>query len=341
MESIKSKDELIKRYKYIYENSMLILLPYVYVKYEGNKTVLRFKKIDEFLMLNLESFLLSDIKMEESDLYKLTENNKKDPEYLLSIKSSLKILKDTKIESVDNMPYDFGDIRLDDWDILLAVWNFISDQKGKKKNTKKEKDILDLYFEMARYTNDGNVWKGGRYRTPFDSYNGVHPKETYARIIENCIPEKSRKTNENSSNFVNSLARLKNDGVEIISEEDKEKVYFSLHKEIPWNLEIICNDNLYKEGLLSFDLKLPECNKKIRVQSDEIFVSPDNNRYFEICPHCGKIVEVKKELLNDEVESRIRMRCSKNPNLFRRMCLNSELQFLTSSDNEHTLTIKK
>ena len=340
MENIKSKDELIKRYKYIYENSPLILLPYVYVKYENNKTTLAFKKMDEFLLLRLESFLLSDIKLENSDLYILTENNKKDPEYLSSIKPALEVLKDKNISTVDDMSNDFGDIRLDDWDILLSVWTFITDQKDKKKNTKKEKDVLDLYFEIARYTNDGKIWKGGRFRAPYDSYNGVHPKETYSRVITSAVPEKTKKTNTGSSNFVGSLARLKNDGVEIISEEDKESIYFSLHNEIPWNLEVECNDDLYKEGFLSFDLKLPECNKKIRVQEDEIFVNPDNNRYFEMCPHCGKIVEIKPEFLNNEIEARIGIRCSKDQHLFRRMCLNSECQFLTAED-KRTLKLKK
>ncbi len=75
MDKFEVKEEFKKRYKYIYENSKLILLPYIYA--DLNKRV-GFREPDELFLTNLESFLLSDIKMENSDLYKIIESKKND-----------------------------------------------------------------------------------------------------------------------------------------------------------------------------------------------------------------------------------------------------------------------
>lgn len=328
MEKNKVKEEFIKRYKYIYENSILILLPYIYVESVNGKANINFKKIDELLLLNLELFLLSDIEMENSDLYKMIESKKNNIEELEEAKNLIKNIDNLEINIIDNKHYDLGNIKLDDWDILLLVWSFIKKQDAKNKVIQKEIDVLDSYFEMARYTNDGNIWKGGRYRSPYDNYNGLHPKEKDTRIIDNSIPDNIKMKSMKPGVFVNKIFEYKCNDLKFIDEGDKERIYFSLHDELPWNLEIDCCDN---ESILnSNEYELPKCIKKIRVREDDIFINPDNeiDRYLLICPHCGKIVNVNDNLLSDEVKLRIEKRCQSDPYLFKKMCLNSELQLL-------------
>lgn len=330
MEKFEVKDEFLKRYKYIYENSKLILLPYVYLDYKCDKTEISFKKLDEELLLDLESFLLSDTKMEESNLYKRIESNKNNKEYLQSIKSSIDIISDSDINSVEGKLAGCGKIKLDEWDIFLSVWTFIKEQAGKNKIIKKEIDTLDLYFEMARYTNDGKVWRGGRYRSAFDYYNGIHPKEKDCRIIVESIPKGcKRKNNIKEDTFISTISEFKSNDIKFLNEEDKSDVYFLYHDELPYGLEFECS----------------ECDEKVMIDESKIFINPDNdkNRYCVLCPHCEKIINIDEELLSDMIKLNIEKRCLKDPYLFRKISLYSELQSLKnmSSNSEYNLVIKK
>ena len=332
MDKFEVKEEFKKRYKYIYENSKLILLPYIYA--DLNKRV-GFREPDELFLTNLESFLLSDIKMEKSDLYKIVESKKSDIKELSRIKSVMDLIGNQEINTIDGRRYDFGSILLDDWDILLLTWAFIKSQDLRNKVVNKELDALNSYFEMARYTNDGKVWKGGRYRSPYDNYNGIHPKEKTHRIIEESISKNDkRKSNIKPGIFINTIAEFKNNNETFLEESDKEEIYFSLHDEIPWNLEIECDIN--KSELNSSEYNIPKCIKKIRVDEDKIFINPNSNinRYLILCPHCGRIVNVNDSLLSDGVKLRIEKRCQKDPYLFRKMCLYSELQLIKEINSE-------
>ena len=77
------KQELIKRYKFIYENALFILAPYMEemenTEYKGFdiKSFIYLKTLPSMLLLLIESFLLSDVKMEESSLYRFVKINKK------------------------------------------------------------------------------------------------------------------------------------------------------------------------------------------------------------------------------------------------------------------------
>ena len=311
---------------------MIILLPYIYA--DLNKTI-GFGNLDEYFLANLESFLLSDIEMENSDLYKVIESKKNDINELSRIKNVISLIGNQEINTIDGRRYDFGSILLDDWDILLLTWSFIKSQDIRNKVVKKELDALDLYFVMARYTNDGKVWRGGRYRTPYDNYNGIHPKEKTHRIIEEAIPENSkRKSGIKPGVFINTISEYKNEDLVFLDEEEKEKIYFSLHDEIPWNLEIECDTN--SSELNSIEYSTPKCNKKIRVEEEKIFINPSSaqNKYLMLCPHCGRIVNVDESLLSDGVKLRIEKRCQKDPYLFRKMCLYSELQLIKEINSE-------
>ena len=83
------------------------------------------------------------------------------------------------------------------------------------------------------------------------------------------------------------------------------------------------------------------CGETFRIKEEEIFVNPDNSlyRYYQICPHCGYMVNISKDLLSEGVKKKIESRCEKDPNLFRKMYLYSELFALEKDtpDNEKRL----
>ena len=106
------KKELIGRYKYIYENASFILAPYMYQQTKeererlnrelkklgyrdliNNKLLISLKALPKSLLLDLESFLLSDIPFKESNLYKTLEIQKKNLDYLKKVKLGLNLVK--------------------------------------------------------------------------------------------------------------------------------------------------------------------------------------------------------------------------------------------------------
>ena len=107
------KQELINRYKYIYENDLYILAPYMYEQTKEERDSLNeyyrkeninhpfiiddlliyLKELPEKLLLNIESFLLSDIPFNKSNLYVELEEQKKDLEYLSKVKNGLILLE--------------------------------------------------------------------------------------------------------------------------------------------------------------------------------------------------------------------------------------------------------
>ena len=85
------------------------------------------------------------------------------------------------------------------------------------------------------------------------------------------------------------------------------------------------------------------CHEEFRIDADQIFINPNDTlyRYYQMCPHCGYIVNIPKEILSTRVKQRIEERCSKNPNLFRINYLKSELKALELQAQEGpTKTLK-
>ena len=74
----------------------------------------------------------------------------------------------------------------------------------------------------------------------------------------------------------------------------------------------------------------------VTIKEEEIFVNPNNKlyRYYQLCPHCGFIVNIPKEILSDGIKQRIEERCSKDDKLFRKMFLYSELFSLDKTSTE-------
>ena len=66
-----------------------------------------------------------------------------------------------------------------------------------------------------------------------------------------------------------------------------------------------------------------------------------DNRYYQVCPFCGFIVNIPKEILSEGIITRIEDRCKKDKNLFRKMELYSELFSLDNISNKEQIKILK
>ena len=192
---------------------------------------------------------------------------------------------------------------------------------------------LDQYFNIARYTNDGRVWRSG-YEITFSDYKNSR----YAFYMTYHEPAYPRETNDaglEANKFIDYLINEKNFNEEnnvILTEEEKQKIYLKYHEELPWNLEGKCELEeeripLLMELRLSRPCHTSPCGETFSIKEEEIFVNPDNSlyRYYQMCPYCGYMVNIPKKILSEGVKERIETRCENDPNLFRKMYLYSEL----------------
>lgn len=365
MEKAKVKEELIKRYKYIYENATIILAPYMYEQtkeereklnseykkdgYEAlisDKLLIYLKKLPVELLLDLESFLLSDVPLNESKLYNELEAKKKNPEYLAKVKNGLLLLeKDNANKS------SLFQTKLDFWKVLLKVRDFVNEQSGDLKNKEKKLSSLDEYFRINRYSNNEKVWTSGfsinfKDMDNFSSFSAVVPKhERTPRRDKNDIGLKK----SDFISFVSDYSNHYDDNFSILTEQEKQDIYLIYHDELPWNLEKTCElEEEYISTMIETRLERPEhtksCGEVFFVNEEEIFIDPNDvlYRYYQLCPHCGYIVNIPKEILSDGIKQRIEERCKKDSNLFRKRYLYSELFSLDkSSSKEQKKLLKK
>jgi len=354
-----AKQELVRRYKYLYENAYFILAPYMYeqTEEEYQKSVDDYIKqfgrsiIDKpsiYLKINrldsvnsiFEEFLLSDKKLEDTELYKFIESKRNDKEYLEQVKRGIELNDKRNIERCEITKES-----LDIWKILNATWDYISEQSGDLKNKKSKLRVLDEYYRIARYQNNGKIYKSGRNLTLDESWGGII-------VDKKREPFRDKKDIGIKNNpFISVIfsAPYYEDNWSIFTENEKQQIYLQHHDELPCDLEIACDlEEEYIQTMIETRLYRPEntepCGENFVIKEEEIFVNPSDRlyRYYQLCPHCGYIVNIPKEILSEGIKQRIEERCSKDDKLFRKMFLYSELFSLDkASTNVHKKVLKK
>jgi hypothetical protein len=130
----------------------------------------------------------------------------------------------------------------------------------------------------------------------------------------------------------------------IFTEEEKQEVYIQAHEELPYYLEITCDlEEEYIKTMIESRLYRPEntspCYESFKIDKEQIFINPDDKlyRYYQLCPHCGYIVNIPKEIIPEHIKKEIEERCSKDQYLFRKQYLISELKSLDNKSIQRTL----
>ena len=317
------KNELIKRFEYIYENSTFILAPYMVEESFRDDKFKHLGKLPDYLLIEIEKFLLGDDRMEDIYFYKMTEGLKKNKTHLEKVKQGLSLLEDS-------------DEKLDVKKLLDTVRNFIIEETSSLEIKAKKLKALDEYYRIYRYSNDGKVWTSGfdiniRDMKNFDYYSGVLSK---SYLVTNVGTSDSVRPGK----FVNFLVRegFKNkDNNSVLTEEEKQRIYLKYHDEMPWDYSIRCTS--------SSDSNVPEdtdcCGKSFYLSEKAMFKNGDN--YYMLCPNCGYMVNVPSNILPQSVRQRVDERCALDEDLFRRMTLYSELIQLESKAPKGTRKLIK
>lgn len=338
-----AKQEMIRRYKFLYENAYFVLAPYMYEQSEEDykkqveENLKKYKdpilkKARIYLNINtldninslFEEFLLFDKVMEESTLYQMIESNRNNKEYLDKVKKGLELVE----KSNEDKEYDMFKLKLDVLKIFVRVYDYIKEQSGDLKNKDRKLHIIDEYCRIARYQNNGKIYTSGRNLD-------LHDVSSVVVDLNKREPFRDKKDiGIKNNDFIIIIANAPHyeDNCSIFTENEKQKIYLEYHDELPCDLEIACElEEEYVQTMIETRLYRPEntmsCGENFIVKEDEIFINSKDKlyRYYQLCPHCGYIVNIPKEILSNGIKLRIEYRCSEDNMLFRKMFLYSEL----------------
>jgi len=233
---------------------------------------------------------------------------------------------------------------LDIWKILNSTYDYIQEQSGNLNNKKRKLKILDEYYRIARYKNDGKIYTSGRNLDLHDCssvFVSTHKRKPFRT-------EKDIGVTRNPFIIAITKAPYYEDSFSIFTESEKQQVYLEYHDELPCDLEITCEyEESYIKSYIETRLHRPNntksCGENFVVKEEEIFINPNDEvyRYYQLCPNCGYIVNIPKEILSEGIKKRIEDRCSKDDKLFRKMVLYSELFSLDKNSTEEQKKLLK
>ena len=227
--------------------------------------------------------------------------------------------------------------KLDLYEILSKVCDYIDEQSGDLKNKKSKLYVLDQYYRILRYENNGKIYTSGRKLN-------LHDCSSISIPLHDNVPSRDKKdigvTRNSFISFIET-APYYEDNWSIFTEKEKQEIYLQYHDELPCDLEITCDiEEEYIKTMMETRLYRPEktkpCGENFIIKEEEIFVDSNDKlyRYYQLCPHCGFIVNIPKEIMSEGIKQRIGERCNKDENLFRKMYLYSELMALDNLTKE-------
>ena len=339
------KEEFIKRYKYIYENTAFIFVSYMYElskkTYEeinaegvrtayapvGDDTFICFEEFPNEMLNKIEDMLLTNKPFEETEFYKYLEELKNNKEFLQLTEKVLTSIKKRNERLNTNW-------QLTPWKLYDQVRIHISKQSGSLVNKEDKLMALDEYFRVYRYKNDQKIYTSGYEINKKDTkgINSYEPANTPV-VIEptRYIRDVGTKTNA----FIKYLYDIRNhyrDNFSILTEKEKQFIYLEYHDELPWDFELECGleYEIEHEKRYTRPNNTEPCGETFYIEEANIFVRPNDDiyKYFYLCPKCGYMINIPNEIIPEGMQKRIDERCLSDEYLFRKMELKSELKAL-------------
>lgn len=308
------KEEIIRRYKFIYKNVKWIIGPFKKERVDNEKKEnLINKNIPEELLKLTWDFLLGDIICFDTELVKYVEKRKRDEKYV----------------EVINQENDERNNEELLWELFNSLSIYILNQRINSKSKKKLIRALDEYYRILRYENNKTTITDGSEIT--NNLKMIKYINLFNKKNDNLIDGKFIDFVANKKNY-----NLNNQG--ILTEQDKLQVYLQFHDEIPWNTFVKCDvDNLspYKPDRKRMLNSNKPCGDFFFVDEKMVFIDPEEKfyEYYHMCPYCGYIVTLPHSLLSDTVKTRIKNQCLQDEYHFRSMMLKAQLKRLDYRDD--------
>ena len=248
----KQKEELKRRFCFLYENAYDLL--YVYGSQIQGRMGFNYLDILENAFLGDETITTSQLKTYMK---------------IMSAYSDGVIYVGEDRDNAENA-----------WELLRHLYYYISSRSNKEScNNICELQALDEYFRILRYSNDGIELESGFYFCDADAKKyrylmaAAEEKISYPSTVEfEC------------GAFVGCFSGT--DAVRL-SEKEKQELYLKYHDELPWDYTVTC----VSDNTLDRPSGSKPCGESFILSEDFIFQSESYN-YYCICPNCGYIINV-------------------------------------------------
>lgn len=148
------KNEMIKRYLYLYQNSGFILGLYAEKLTNG---IVYFDKLSPELLEKIENLTLSPEIMEKTSGYNFIEAMKKDLILTKVSHHGLKIIEE------NNHNVHLPAINIDTFKIFKELYEYIHFQQCDEINREKKLQVIDEYLRIARFNFDEKNWESGYF----------------------------------------------------------------------------------------------------------------------------------------------------------------------------------
>lgn len=284
--------EFIKRYRYLFLNSKIILA--------GLSDKGRIKYQDEYLEEEMLRYLVGDSKLQDSQFYLRMEELKHKKVFLDMAGSGY-----DKVRKMDE------GVDSNTWIILRIVRNYIVNNYDKDINRRQWLDTMDEYFRMNRTDRNGRVYVSGYYLEFEDIDTIFRYINNKCRIRdEYYIDKKNTLVGDNIfSSYFSVVDNNGNDKMKgLISYEEVRHVYLSLHDMIGYDIKVYCGDNEEEIDNISDKIRIVNrggaCYKEFNLMEEEIFTDFMGN-YYQLCPLCGYITRISEEILSEKIQDRI------------------------------------
>ena len=343
MKTNEAKKELLRRYEYLYKNAAFILAPFVHEQtleeFESSKHIYNNQTPLIYsitpgseVMSMFEEFLLCDLDMRDTNLYKFVESKRENKAYLESVKNGIALVQ--KCNEKRTMFFMILDINK----ILCYVNDYINKQSGDLKNKRNKLRVMDEYYRVNSYKNDGRIYTSG---SVYISEGRLTPHNGCSFILNTRKRKLSRDRKDigiEKNSFITAITNAPtHSNYSIFTEKEKQDVYLKFHDELPYGTEVTCD---YSSDDECYPEHTKPCHEKFILNAEEIFAS-EYHKFYELCPHCGFMVNIEPSLLPPLVREKIRNKCEQDIYLYRKQVLKSELQGLEKLSKDSQIKMIK
>lgn len=321
------EQELIKRYRYLFLNSEIILASMLVTDKNKGVLVIENTHYEEDLL----NMLLEDIPLEETQFYNFLETMKKKDSFKHLVYLGIDKIKETHDGPGSNF-----------WIILTTLRNYLIMHNPSSIKRRQELETMDEYYRLNRTTSTKRIYISG-YHIELEDI----PNCNFRYLNKQCRLKKEYHINNSDktvrgSNFVNFFASVDYSGKEKyahhIKNDENRKIYLSLHDTIDDNIIISCDYSIDSDDLPRVFSTKP-CHNEFYLNEEEIFTDLKGN-FYQMCPRCGYIVKIDSELLVEPVQERIIKKAHQDENYLKKINILSELTFLEYKSNSPTRILK-
>lgn len=326
------KDEMIKKYCYLNELSDFLYSVFMRCETEEEKEKYKelasrvssinewnnykFQLIDLYTFYMLECLLFEDKPMEQTEGYRYFEIMRNNDDYIKKAKEG-KIIRDTY-----NKEHPCNPIYFDVYELFSNIYEYVSRQNNDLENKRKKESIIDEYIRIAKYSNDKNEWTGGYYLDNIDSYYNSVNFRFHREGIDLTPNRASYDVGIKNNGLIEKSLNIS------FTRKEKERIYLHFHDELPYDLKIRCDYN----GIYEIDrpFNSEPCKQELILKEKNIFsLMGDNDCIFlTLCPSCNFLVGVPSDLLPLSVQEKIVLENKKDPSIYEKSFLESEIKAL-------------